>query len=460
MLVRVQPAEHREQKPLQTRAFVLPRREGLEPESLYIIYKICYDLTRNRTSQSNKRSLQMKLTDINFAQPLTSTIYGERFLNDTKGRFEEYSQVDPRYDPQGSISHIDLPFVWLPKERVNVFRSEPSTEVLQTVINGENHRFLWHPDVARQEFRVEGVLRAQPTSSTRTLLTERSPRVYVKTDLDKKHFRFIRRLQRSSVEHSIVICSDLRQACKHLPEGSRYAFLPESLGFSVRGGSHEGSGVIFRESVPYPYVSDTRVMMPYHSLYAEDPNRPDDKPLLVQMVELHSGVDKLGYFVSEVVGPILEAWVFLVSTRGLLPELHGQNALAEIDSSFRIRRVVHRDFQSLYSDQEIRANLGLPQFVKHIAGREQGTTVPAQYSIVFDNMISKYLLTRIAKSFTHHFGIEYETVCAAMKEHHRSLSNWRMAQFPRTTYRFGSQAHEQVGNEVALVDTGESPVFR
>ena len=51
----------------------------------------------------------MKLTNELFRDPLVTTIYGERFLNDSKGRFEDYSEVDVKYDPQGSISHIDLP---------------------------------------------------------------------------------------------------------------------------------------------------------------------------------------------------------------------------------------------------------------------------------------------------------------------------------------------------------------
>lgn len=411
-------------------------------------------------STTKNKEVLMKLTDLNFEHPLNSTVYGERFLNDTKGRFEDYSEVDPQYDPQGSISSVSLPFALLPTERVSVFRSEPSREVEEWVVTDEGCRFLWHPDVDRDEFSVTGTIRTQPTSSTRTLLMEDEPRAYVKTDLNKKHFRFVRRLQRSSVEHSIAICNDLRQACVRLSGESRYAFLPESLGLVVRGGTHEGSGVIFRESVPYPYVSDTRVMMPYHSLYADDPNRPDDKPLLVQIVELHGGVDKLGYFVSDVVGPILEAWVLLVSTRGLLPELHGQNALAEIDSSFRIRRAVHRDFQGTYSDYQVRINLGLPQFIKHIAGSEFGTSLQSQYSHVFDGMIGRYLLSRLTKTFCRHFKTEYATVCVAIKAYHHALYGWQTAQFPRTTYRFGSQAHEQIGNEVTLVDTGESPGFR
>lgn len=402
----------------------------------------------------------MKLTDLDFVHPLKSTIYGERFLNDTKGRFEDYSEVDPQYDPQGLITSVALPFTLLPVERISIFRSNPSQEIEEWVVTNEGYRFLWHPDVDRDELDLVGVIQAQPTSSTRTSLTENKPYVYVKTDLNKKHFRFVRRLQRSSVEHSIAICNDLRQTCAHLSSESRYAFLPESLGLVVRGGAHEGSGVIFRESVPYPRVSDARVMMPYHSLYADDPNRPTDKPLLIQIIEMHGGSDKLEYFVSEVIGPILEAWVFLVSTRGLLPELHGQNTLAEIDSSFRIRRIVHRDFQATYSDSQVRTNLGLPQFIKHIAGSEPGTSLRSQYSHVFDGMIGRYLLSRLTKTFCRYFEAEYAAVCTTIKAYHHVLHEWQTAKFPETTYQFGSRAREQIGNEVTLVDTGESPEFR
>lgn len=53
----------------------------------------------------------MKLEEITFDDPLKSVVYGERFLNDTKGCFEDYSEVDARYDPQGPISHVVTLFI-------------------------------------------------------------------------------------------------------------------------------------------------------------------------------------------------------------------------------------------------------------------------------------------------------------------------------------------------------------
>ncbi|PIP73250.1 MAG: hypothetical protein COW88_02560 [Candidatus Lloydbacteria bacterium CG22_combo_CG10-13_8_21_14_all_47_15] len=402
----------------------------------------------------------MKLTNELFRDPLVTTIYGERFLNDSKGRFEDYSEVDVKYDPQGSISHIDLPYCVLPTERCIILQSSPSSELLSFVKTANGYKFFWHPDVIRDEFTEAGTVRAQPTSSTRTLLTETEPRICIKTDLNKKHFRFVRRLQRSSVEHSVAICGDLRQQVATLPDVVRYAFLPESLGIVVRGGAHEGSGVVFREMLPYPIVHERRILLPYHALYAQDPFHSEDRPLLVQMIEHHAKIDKIRYFVSEIVGPLLEAWVLLVSKRGLLPELHGQNALAEIDERFRIRRVVHRDFQGTYSDSTIRIGLGLPIFTKHVAGSESGTTLESQYSHVFDGMIGKYLISRLIKVFCLHFGVEYDIVAKAIRSYHRCIPGYESARFPATTYRFATSARDQTGNEVTFADTGEKPEFR
>lgn len=402
----------------------------------------------------------MQITDLLRGDPLDHTIYGERYLNDSKGRFEDFSEVDPKYDPQGSLPIIQLPYTLLAPERCIVLQDDPSPELKEWVRIGHKYRFFWHPDVIREEFEICGTVDSQPSSSTRTLLTEEPFRVYIKTDLDKKHFRFIRRLKRSSVEHSVAISSELRSLCKTLGTSSRYSFLPESLGLIVIGGKHEGSGTLYREAKPFPHVEEKRIMMPYHSLYAPDPHAPDDLPLLAQLVILHENKNKISYFVSEIVGPILEAWTLLVSKRGLLPELHGQNSLLELDMNLNPRRAVHRDFQGTYSDSRIREGLGLCLFQKHIVGTEPGTTVQSQYSHVFDGMIGRYLLSRLTKTFCSSFSEDYAKVASAIKTYHRRIPEWKVADFPPTTYRFGNTAKEQEGNEVTLTDTGTLPEFR
>ena len=404
----------------------------------------------------------MKLVSLLSTDPLATTIYSERYLNDSKGRFEDYSEVNPRFDPQGSLPYMHLPYALLPKESCAVFASEPSQDLLDWVRVGSAHKFFWHPDVMRPYLQIAGSVCAQPASSTRTLMTEAGEgyRVYIKTDLDKKHFRFVRRLQRSSVEHSVAVCADLRELVATGVAMRRFAFLPASLGIVVEGGEHEGSGVIYREVIPVPPVQDRRVLLPYRALYATDPYSPKDSPLLVQVVKMHGGDSPLEYFVSEIVGPVLEAWVLLVFQRGLLPELHGQNSLIEIDTHLRPRRVVYRDFQGTYSDPDTRSARGLTIFKKHTAGAEPGTTKQSQYSHVFDGMIGRYLIARLSRVFSTHFQVEYSTIAHAIAAYHHTIPGWDSADFPSTTHRFGGTAQTQIGNDVTLVNTGIPPEFR
>ena len=99
-------------------------------------------------------------------------------------------------------------------------------------------------------------------------------------------------------------------------------------------------------------------------------------------------------------------------------------------------------------------------FTKYKAGEEPGTTRQSQYSHVFDGMIGRYLLSRLSRVFCVHFNAEYDAVASAIRRYHRGLPGFEVADFPETTYRFATQAHEQIGNEVQFVDTGKPPEFR
>lgn len=402
----------------------------------------------------------MRIENLLKDDPFESSIYAERYLNDTKGRFSEYSEVNPIYDPQGKLAHISMPFALLRENECVRFEASPSDELMDWIRDGGQYRFFWHPDVDRLELRIAGSVLARPTSSTRTVVTEGTYRVYVKTDLDKKHFRFIRRLQRSSVEHSIAVCADLKSFCEMNKPIGRFSFLPETIGLVVQGGRHEGSGVIFRESRPYPFKEGRVTLLPYHALYADDPNMPEDKPLAIQLIDVHGRAAPLDYLVESIVGPLLETWVTLVAKRGLLPELHGQNAMAEVDETLSVRRLVYRDLQGTYSDAATRSRLRLPQFAKHIAGLEEGVSREAQYSHAFDGMLGRYLLQRLISTFCKFFPFEPREVASAIREYHHGLSGWRVAAFPPTTYRFALAARDQIGNEVELAATGEIPHFR
>lgn len=404
----------------------------------------------------------MKLEGMNFEEPEKTSVYGERYLNDAKGEFSKYSDVDPKFDPQSLTPHIDTPFIFLESKDLTIFESEPTPELLTAIKSGEKYKFFWHPDTERT-FTPDGFNKMQPTSSARTLLDMDTAAFYAKLDLDKKHFRFVRRLKKDSVEHSILINEDLLEMLKNSDEESieRFAILPESLGLVINSGPHIDSGVLFREGKPFPPLQEKTILLPYHSLYAEDPNAPQDKPLLVELCLKHSPKDPLGYFIENIIGPIQDSWVLLLDNRGLLPELHGQNALVEIGEDFGVKRLVQRDFQGIYSDSGIRKEHNLKEFRKHVVGSESGTTEKSQYSHVFDGMIGRYLFSRLATAFCKNFtSYSYETVCKEIKSRFLSIPGNRLDVFPETTYRFAASAGEQIGNDVELKDTKLPPEFR
>ena len=44
----------------------------------------------------------MKLHNLFLGELLENSIYAERFVNDSKGHFKDYSEVDVYYDPRGN----------------------------------------------------------------------------------------------------------------------------------------------------------------------------------------------------------------------------------------------------------------------------------------------------------------------------------------------------------------------
>lgn len=184
-----------------------------------------------------------------------------------------------------------------------------------------------------------------------------------------------------------------------------------------------------------------------------------DPPLLVQLIEHNARESPLSFFIEDVIGLIQDAWAYLVAKHGILPELHGQNALMEIGSDGRPTRVIQRDFQSLYSDGLIRDAMRLPQFEKHVIGMEDNIRREEQYSLVFDHFISRYLMIRLVQVFTGYYSqYSFQGTCDIIRDRFRAIRDNRLDVFPNTTFRFSD--HVMVDNEVRLIDTGELPLFR
>src|SRR6266542_2446251 len=107
----------------------------------------------------------------------------------------------------------------------------------------------------------------------------------------------------------------------------------------------------------YVLSEQVRFLIPYFALYGGDLRHPEDRPLLVQMIE-RLGAEPQSFVIGEIMIPVLDCWAKVVRERGILLESHAQNLLLEIDSDFRPRRVVHRDFD-VWVAAETRNQAGL-----------------------------------------------------------------------------------------------------
>lgn len=405
-----------------------------------------------------------------YGQGLEATRYMERYVNNVKsGSHSDWSDTNVRYSPHEGIEQFPVPVFGLKPETVTVMQANPDPKLLGEMIGKEVVKFFVHPDMLEGEGYLERVgidpnsqlsetYIVTPTSSTRTLLTVgRDPNFMVKTDLDKRHYRFIRRLKGSSVEHSILVSRELERIVT-ADHPAEYAFLPESLGV-IAGDAQTGAGVLFREVTPRPTVPQTRILVPYFSFYATDLKNPNDEPLLIQLIKQNTKPgDEMGFFVDQVLGKIVRNWTYFASQHGLLLELHGQNTLLELDENMKPQRIVHRDFQGIYFDRQIREQNGLAMPVsKHVTGEEEGTTRETQFSIAYDHQVGDYLFDRLITTFRSFYPeYTFEQIAVRAQEMFRQgFPMWKEV-FPEATYTYG----KQTGNEVNLVVKHEKGIFR
>lgn len=409
----------------------------------------------------------MQLDNI-YIQGLESTRYLERYVNNVKGKHEEYSETAVIYSPHEGIEQFPAPVFALKAEAVSVMQADTDPRLLREIL-GADIKFIIHPEMLSDPDYLERVGLANvpqsdetyivtPTSSTRTLLTKgRDYNFMIKTDLEKKHYKFIRRLKGSSIDHSIRMSLELGRvgASGQIPE---FSFLPESLGV-VLGDAETGAGVLFREIFPRPLAEDARVLIPYFSLYADDLRDPNHIPILVQLIQQHAKVgEELDYFIETIAGKIVRNWARLATQFGILPELHGQNTLLEIDSNLVPQRIVYRDFQATYVDADIRKANGLDiPFEKHIAGTEQGTDRGKQYSHIYDQNVGDLLLARLVNTFIRFYPqYTFEAVTNEIRRIFHAEFPGAREIFPTSTYKVGPV----VDNEVRMVLSHETPIFR
>ncbi len=160
-----------------------------------------------------------------YQQGLEGTRYLERYVNNVKpGAHSEWSDTNIIYSPHEGIETFPAVVFGLKLEDVSILLASPDPRLVREVLGKDMVKFFSHPEMGSdktylQEVGIPEASRLEeeiyivtPTASTRTLLTyDRDYNFMVKTDLDKRHYRFIRRLKGSSVLHSVQISQELER---------------------------------------------------------------------------------------------------------------------------------------------------------------------------------------------------------------------------------------------------------
>lgn len=393
-----------------------------------------------------------------------SFIHLERWVNQPKySATAQYSEVGAAYHPRFGEPTFRLPVFKLPRAAVEIIEADPTPVLRDRLVGGEGVAFFCHPDGVDEFAGVPGFaapaehLTVSPTSSTRTVLTrEEADPFMIKLHLNRRISRFIRRLTRDSISHSVLISQECERLARRPDCPREFAFLPESLGVCHR---EKGVGYLLRELRPRPFVEGPRFLVPFFALYSADTKNPADAPLLTQILARHGGAVPFEYFLRTVMGPFLKVWAFAFLRGGLMFEAHGQNTLLEIDEAGRPTRIVERDFQSLPVDPLVRRRLGLPQpFRKHVIGEGDYPRL-LEHSLLYDHFIGDYLFKSLAEYFAATYGVGHEEFAVGVRRtFRRFVPEAREREFfPQGHVTFGELGPD---NSCPLVYYHDAPAFR
>jgi siderophore synthetase component len=299
--------------------------------------------------------------------------------------------------------------------------------------------FPIHPDtVSDFKFKKEDVLQnltVLPTSSMRTVLAKIDDRdIFIKLSINRYIARSKRKLTSKQIKHGLAVTHDIKEALSKNPSQLKdFAFLPEVAGMTISIDGEE-IGAVLRKSEPYPISEANKGCIPFFALYSIDLNNPPDEPLLVQLVK-QSKINPLKFTLTKIIEPVIRHFNYFASERGLLLQAHAQNTLLEIDSEFRVQRIIYRDFGSITIDGEVRAKKGLSHFENYSIGNENKDRVDSfiEYSLRYDEFMAAHSFDLLGKVLERYFQIDMQIFRGKIKQIFSNTITCK-GKFPKVQY--------------------------
>lgn len=209
---------------------------------------------------------------------------------------------------------------------------------------------------------------------------------------------------------------------------------------------------IYRDATPYPSNSGGESLIPAFALSSVDSRRPHDPILLGQIIKLTGW--SLDETLAQIILPLLEGYWSLVGSRGLVPELNGQNLLFRWSADRLTLRPVFRDLSRVEKAQHLRRRAGLP--TRYLAGQykvidahQDWEMSSRRHSFSFDFKLTRYVIAPLLEQVSHAYpDLPVEELWGRVREENLALmSKHDVSEFfphPNVTWGFDRVLIDQV----------------
>lgn len=306
-----------------------------------------------------------------------------------------------------------------------------------------------HPDSINSDVLKEGKrliskskVRVSPTSGGRTMLVRSGEyNGFVKLTYDSSRLgRVDRQLTRAHCVSSLEVSSTIKDCIDKGAFGNRISILLEKSAKITRIKTSDSEyewGTILREKRPYPYVCDSRQIVPGFSLFGKDhysESTINDEYLINQFISLSECEPK--EYLIDLLKLSVDAWFLSLLNCSFILETHGQNCYFEIDKNYNIKRFVIKDLDSVDKDISFAKAKGLnsewESFPYACFYKDVPEDHPWYYNVrpsyMFDFKMGTYLLNPILNTVCEKFSLDADEIRLTIQEY---TTNTYISQMPR-----------------------------
>jgi len=363
----------------------------------------------------------MLIADV-LREPTVSRRYMERYVNSgSPSGFTWKHNTSPATNPMGPHATFNVFAATFPQKNVTDYGDLPPY-----LPDGD---VLIHPDMAVLDMITSQCdsLRlwpfpVSPTSSSRTVeILDPDRPAYVKLNYKGMLGRADRQLTRNHAISAVELTEIMKSAVLRNALPSSFAFLPEPGARIVSLREEEDKdyewGMVFREVVPFPYSHEFAFLIPAFALFSTDVHRPNDPPLLVQLIDMQASPPD-EYLFESIISPLLVSYFALLINCALQLECHAQNALVGFDDNCTATGIIFRDLESVDKDISLAEDLHLSVAFRscpYKCLRREQYNYTIMHSFMYDFKLGEYLFTPLIDLVTERYSITPAAITHSIK---------------------------------------------